>query len=201
MLFKRIKYICRMLPLYAHGYYHFHKKIALPLSARTGGEKYIHIGDHCFLGTHLWLEAYDNYCGTRVQHFNPKLIIGDRVRIGEFVHIGCVSRVEIGNDVLMGSKIYISDHNHGSYSGKVQNSPYELPVMRALTEGSHVKICDRVWIGEFVTILPGVTIGEGSIIGSHTTVTHDIPPNSIAFGSPARVVKHWNATLNQWVEI
>ena len=43
----------------------------------------------------------------------PRLIIGDNVSLSEYVHIGCVNRIEIGDNVLMGSKIYITDHNHG----------------------------------------------------------------------------------------
>ncbi|TYZ29943.1 acyltransferase, partial [Selenomonas caprae] len=121
--------------------------------------------------------------------------------IGEYVHIGCTHRVVIGNDVLMGSKVYITDHNHGIYRGNDVSSPDIPPAKRRLTEGESVEIGDRCWIGEFVTILPGVTIGEGSIIGSHSTVTHDIPANSIAVGSPARVVKMWDESSQQWLKM
>ena len=47
----------------------------------------------------------------------------------------------------------------------------------------------NVWVGEKVTVLPGVHIGEGSIIGANSVVTHDIPPYSIAVGIPAKVIK------------
>ena len=117
------------------------------------------------------------------------------------MHIGCNHRIVIGDDVLMGSKIYITDHNHGVYRGDNADSPAIPPADRRLTEGESVEIGARCWIGEFVTILPGVTIGEGCIIGSHSTVTHDIPANSIAVGSPARVVKVWDETLGQWVKV
>ncbi|WP_296954760.1 hypothetical protein [uncultured Dialister sp.] len=200
-IISRFVHICRMIPLYLHGYYHFHTRVALPLNARTGGEKYIHIGKQCGFSTHLWLQAYDTYKGTQLQHFKPEIIIGDRVSIGEFVHIGCITRIDIGNDVLMGSKIYITDHNHGNYSGVNQSSPFQPPLKRCLLEGKPIKIGDRVWIGEFVTILPGVTIGEGTIIGTHSTVTHDIPPNSIAVGSPARVIKRWNELQSKWISV
>ncbi|TYZ27786.1 acetyltransferase, partial [Selenomonas caprae] len=121
--------------------------------------------------------------------------------IGEYVHIGCTHRVVIGNDVLMGSKIYITDHNHGVYRGDECDSPDSLPADRRLTEGECVEIGDRCWIGEFVTILSGVTIGEGCIIGSHSTVTHDIPKNSIAVGSPAKVIKQWDKTSKKWLRV
>ena len=139
--------------------------------------------------------------GEHEQHFTPRLIIGDNVSLSEYVHIGCVNHIEIGNNVLMGSKIYITDHNHGVYRGTHPDSPAVPPAKRPLTTGESVIIEDNVWIGEFCTILPGVTIGYGSIIGSHTTVTHDIPPMSIAVGNPACVVKQWNEEKGIWKKV
>ncbi len=168
--------------------------------ARLGGLGKVKIGSGFSAGHGLWLEAIINFPETK-QEFEPELVIGDRVGIGEYVHIGCNYRIVIGNDVLMGSKIYITDHNHGVYRGSNADSPLIPPAKRKLTEGESVIIGDRCWIGEFVTILPGVTIGEGSIIGSHSTVTHDIPANSIAVGSPAKVVKQWNDQIKEWVHV
>ncbi|MBP3817758.1 MAG: acyltransferase [Butyrivibrio sp.] len=165
--------------------------------ARLRGVQYMQIGERFVAGRGLWLEAVMEYPLTG-QDFVPQLIIGERVNVGEYVHIGCNHRIVIGDDVLMGSKIYITDHNHGVYRGDNADSPAVPPVDRRLTEGESVEIGARCWIGEFVTILPGVTIGEGSIIGSQSTVTHDIPANSIAVGSPARVVKQWDVVSKQW---
>lgn len=167
--------------------------------SRLGGVNRMQIGQDFIAGRGLWLEAVTDYEGSG-QVFSPKLIIGNRVSVGEYVHIGCNHRIVIGDDVLMGSKIYITDHNHGVYRGKDADSPDIPPVDRRLTEDESVIIGARCWIGEFVTILPGVTIGEGCIIGSHSTVTHDIPANSIAVGSPARVVKVWDEQRNLWVK-
>lgn len=174
--------------------------VQFPFDTRIGGLKYMQIGKEFIAGKGLWLEAIDSFSPTG-QQFTPELIIGDRVNIGEYVHIGCNHRIVIGDDVLMGSKIYITDHNHGCYRGERQDSPYIRPIDRCLTEGESVEIGARCWIGEFVTILPGVTIGEGCIIGSHSTVTHDIPSNSIAVGSPARVVKVWNEEKGHWLKV
>lgn len=168
--------------------------------ARIGGIEHICIGHNFLSGRGLWLEAVTDYEPAE-QVFSPKLIIGDRVSVGEYVHIGCNHRVVIGDDVLMGSKIYITDHNHGVYRGDNADSPAISPADRRLTEGESVEIGARCWIGEFVTILPGVTIGEGCIIGSHSTVTHDIPANSIAVGSPARVVKVWDEDASVWRKV
>lgn len=171
-----------------------------PMGARILGCRYMKIGESFFAGRGLWLQVVVDY-SSKVRNSVPNLIIGDRVSVGEYVHIGCNHRVVIGNDVLMGSKIYITDHNHGIYRGDNQDSPQVPPADRKLTAGESVEIGERCWIGEFVTILPGVTIGKGCIIGSHSTVTHDIPANSIAVGSPARVVKQWNEKEKKWLRI
>lgn len=168
--------------------------------AHLGGAKHMRIGRGFSAGRGLWLDAVAEYYMAG-QIFTPELIVGDRVSVGEYVHIGCNHRIVIGDDVLMGSKIYITDHNHGVYRGENADSPAIPPGARKLTEGESVEIGARCWIGEFVTILPGVTIGEGCIIGSHSTVTHDIPANSIAVGSPARVIKVWNEDIEQWIKI
>lgn len=174
--------------------------IVVPVGAKLVGLRYIKIGRNFIAGRGLWLEAVSDF-PVAGQKFTPELIIGNRVNIGEYVHIGCNHRVIIGDDVLMGSKIYITDHNHGVYRGDNQDSPMVPPAYRRLNECEYVRIGDRCWIGEFVTILPGVTIGEGCIIGSHSTVTHDIPANSIAIGSPAKVIKVWDEILGRWATI
>lgn len=168
--------------------------------ANLGGLDCMKIGQSFSAGRGLWLEAVTKYPAAE-QIFSPQLIIGDHVSVGEYVHIGCNNRIVIGDNVLMGSKIYITDHNHGVYRGDKTDSPAIPPSNRPLTEGESVEIGARCWIGEFVTILPGVTVGEGSIIGSHSTVTHDIPANSIAVGVPARVVKIWNETTETWEKV
>ncbi len=168
--------------------------------AQLSGVKFMKIGNNFSAGRGLRLEAVKDYIPAK-QIFTPQLIIGNHVSIGDYVHIGCNYRVVIGDDVLMGSKIYITDHNHGVYRDNFQDSPYVPPAERKLTEDDSVRIGSRCWIGEFAVILPGVTIGDGAIIGSHSTVTHDIPANSIAVGSPAHVVKQWDEKKQLWLKI
>lgn len=127
------------------------------------------------------------------------LFIGENCEIGDNVHIVAREYVELGDNCLLASKIFISDTNHGDYSGTFEHSnPKIVPNKRPLYT-SKVSIGSNVWIGDNVCILPGVTVGHGSIIGSNSVVNSDIPANSIAVGSPAKVVKQYDFNESKWV--
>lgn len=126
------------------------------------------------------------------------LKFGKNVQINDYVHITAAYSVEIGNNVLMASKIYISDCSHGSYIGNSDDSdPRVTPTDRTLSV-KPVKIQDNVWLGEFVSVLPGVTIGEGTIVGANSVVTKSLPPYVIAVGSPAKPIKFYNFDTQKW---
>jgi len=131
------------------------------------------------------LETIEEYQGER---FMPKVIIGDNVSFYYDCHVGCINRIEIGNNVLLGSRVYIADHFHGDTSGKYLD---KAPVLRKLVSKGPVIIGNNVWIGEGVAIMPGVTIGENAIIGANSVVTKDVPRNCVAAGIPAVVIKQW----------
>lgn len=131
---------------------------------------------------------------------DAKLVIGNNVKLNHRCHIGVMKSVKIGNDVLFASNVFISDHTHGSYSGNMQSNPFQPPNDREIVCGD-VEIGDRVWIGENVTVLLGVSIGESSIIGANSVVTKSIPAFSIAAGSPAKVIKTWEKLTEQWVAV
>ncbi|MGR9045082.1 MAG: acetyltransferase [Gammaproteobacteria bacterium] len=131
----------------------------------------------------------------------PKVCIqfGHDVQINDFVHIAAIDSIKIGDNVLIASHVFITDHNHGSHGANgVHTSPIIPPVERELSYAS-VTIGSNVWIGEFVSVLPGVTIGEGAIIGAMSVVNRDIPAYSIAVGSPARVIKRYDFDKKEWV--
>ena len=109
---------------------------------------------------------------------------GINIKVGENVFINSCCRfqdqggIEIGNGSLIGHNTTIATLNHDFNPAKRQN----------LTP-SPVKIGKNVWIGSDCTILPGVEIGDGAIIGAGSVVTKSIPANTIAVGNPARVIK------------
>ena len=128
---------------------------------------------------------------------NAKIQIGKNMIASNNLHIGASESVIIGNNVLIAGGVYISDHNHGSYSGEFQSSPLESPVNRELTS-LPVKIGNNVWIGERVSILPGVSIGQGVVIGAGSVVTRSLPDFVIAAGVPAKIIKQYDLDKKIW---
>jgi len=164
-------------------------------SPRLLGLSHMRIGSNFTAGDNLWLEAITTYAG---QSFSPTLTIGDNVNVSDSVHIACLSSVTIGAGTLLGSRIIITDHSHGSYQGPTQSDPATIPTRRPLSSSAPVIIGKNVWIGDGAAILPGASIGDGAIIGANSVVTGPIPAATIAFGAPARPVRQWNPTTTSW---
>ncbi len=148
------------------------------------GAKYISIGDHFMALRHFRIEAIDEYEYSN-QYFSPQILIGNNVSIQDFCHIGCINKIEIGNDVMIASKVFITDHFHGNISEQDLNIP---PIKRSLSS-KPVKIGNKVWIGDNVSILPGVSLGNNIIIGANAVVTHSFPDNCVIAGCPAKIIK------------
>jgi lipopolysaccharide O-acetyltransferase len=150
-------------------------------------------------GTFVYGRGFSTGPGLIIEVFgeNAKLEIGRNMMAYHNLHIGALESVIIGDDVLIASGVYISDHNHGSYSGEFQSSPFEAPVKRSLTS-SPVIIGNNVWIGERASILPGVSIGDGVIIGAGSVVTKSLPNFVIAAGVPAKIIKRFDTEKNIW---
>ena len=115
-----------------------------------------------------------------------KLIIGNNCNIGEYAHITACRKILIGNNVLTGRWITITDNSHGDVSYEQLNLP---PMEREIVSKGPVIIEDNVWLGDKVTVLPGVHIGRSSVIGANAVVTKDVPPFSIVVGNPGRIIK------------
>jgi len=143
----------------------------------------ISIGNNFISGERLKLRTFEEWGG---HTYTPNIKIGDNVNIQTDCHISAVNSVIIEDNVLIASFVYISDHAHGTSELSSMSVP---PIERELYSKGGIYIHKNVWIGEKVTILPGVSIGEGSIIGANSVVTKDIPAYSIACGVPAKVIK------------
>ena len=147
------------------------------------GEKYISIGNNTTINKGVILTAWDKYGN---QTFTPSITIGNNCSIGEHAHITACKEIIIGNNVLTGRRVYISDNAHGKSSKKEIDNP---PIHRPLHIKGSVIIEDNVWIGERACILSGVHIGKGAIIAANAVVTHDVPAACIAGGVPAKIIK------------
>ena len=135
------------------------------------------------------VELFSKLTGTQVDKsfrcFPPFYTdCGKNIKIGKNVFINACCRfqdqggIEIGDGSLIGHNTTIATLNHDFNPDK-----------RANLHPGPVKIGKNVWIGSDSTILPGVEIGDGAIIGAGSIVTKNVPANSIAVGSPARVIK------------
>ena len=147
------------------------------------GEKYISKGEGGYIGKLVQLTATDSLGEDR---FNPSITIGDNCSIGDFSHVTAINEIRLGNNVRMGKCILITDNAHGASDPAMLDM---APNHRPLVSKGPVIIEDNVWIGAKASIMPGVHIGKGAIIGAGSVVTKDVPPAAIVGGSPARVIK------------
>jgi len=166
--------------------------IRFPIDIR--GKKYIKVSKGFTTGVGCRIEAYP-------ENNEPTLFFGDNFQMNDYVHITAMEKVQIGNNVLLASKIYISDCSHGSYAGnEYDSSPESVPHDRKMYS-KPVIIRDNVWLGEFVSVLPGVTIGKGTIVGANSVVSKNLPDYVIAVGSPAKPIKKFNFQTQNWEKI
>lgn len=103
------------------------------------------------------------------------LRVGHRVSINAFVHIWALGGVTIGDDTLIASHVAITSLTHDPRAELFSASSQSRPVV----------IGRNVWIGTHAVVLPGVTIGDGAIIGAGAVVTKDVAPRSVVVGVPA----------------
>lgn len=146
-------------------------------------DKKINLGQSTTIGVGLRLDCF----GSGSIHF------GENVQINDYVHIAAIDHVSIGHNTLIASRVFISDHNHGRFYGNAAESgPDTLPAQRPLHIGN------KVWFGESVSVLAGVTIGDGSAIGAAAVIARVLPPRDIAFGNPARLIRFYDFVSSEW---
>ena len=147
------------------------------------GEKYIRIGERTTFCDALSLSAWSQY---GKQSFTPNITIGNDCSIGAYNNITCINKIQIGDGFLSGKWVTITDNAHGSSDFK---SLMIFPSKRIITTKGTVIIGRNVWVGDKATILPGVKIGDCSIIAANSVVTKDIPSFCVAAGNPAKIIK------------
>ncbi len=163
-----------------HYFNSFGKNSILAGGVKLLSPRYIHIGHNSSIMSHCVLETCP------AADMNPKMIIGDNVSIGEYSHITCANHIEIGDGLLTGRFVLITDNSHGR---SVLTDADMKPLERRICSKGKVLIGKNVWIGDKATILPDVTIGDGAIIAANAVVSQDVPPYTVVAGCPAKVVK------------
>ncbi len=170
------------------------KLIRFPFEVR--GKHQISVGNGFTTGRYCRIETYSTVPNKKV------LIIGNNCQINDSVHIVAMEQVLLGDNVLIASKVFITDLNHGQYSGDIleHSSPNSIVSSRPLNS-SPVIIGDNCWLGENVTILPGVKLGNNCIVGANSLVNKCFDENSIIGGNPARLLKRYCQIKKEWIAI
>lgn len=123
-----------------------------------------------------------------------KVSIGDDCFIGEGTRIWSSSEIKIGNRCLISHSVNIHDNSSHPLDSKDRHEDYKKIFMSGLQADmkineAPVMIGDDVWIGFNSTVMKGVTIGKGAIIGANTVITKDVPDYAVVIGNPARIIK------------
>jgi len=129
------------------------------------------VGDNVTIGDNCYINVKKG----------ASLFIGDNVIIGNYVRISSFKNITIGDKSMIAAFTTIYDHDH--------QFDLATPPKSAAYIIKPVKISNGVWIGTKVSILKGIRIGECSVIGANSVVTKSIPPNSLAAGVPAKLIK------------
>ena len=150
---------------------------------RLVGLKYVSVGSGTYIASGVQLTAWDSHNGLR---FNPSITIGNRCAIRNNAHITAINNITIGDYLMTGTNVLITDNSHGQSTREHMSLPFhERPVF---SKGP-VVIGNKVWLGNNVCVMPGVTIGDGAIVGANSVVTHNVPAYAVACGIPAKVIK------------
>jgi acetyltransferase-like isoleucine patch superfamily enzyme len=115
---------------------------------------------------------------------DPLLTIGDRCVIGKGSSIVAHAGIEVGDDVMTGPHVYITDQNHGY-------EDLDIPIGRQMWRNAPVRIGAGSWIGTGAVVLPGTTIGRNVVVAAGSVVRGEIPDYCVVAGVPGRVVKRY----------
>ena len=136
----------------------------------------------------------DSMVRCRIDFDSPQgmISIGDRCYIGAS-HFVCHTAITLGDDVIVSWGVTLVDHD--SHSIEWAERQFDVADwMRGSKRWDSVtvrpvRIANKAWIGFGASILKGVTVGEGAVVGANAVVTRDVPPYSVVAGNPARVVR------------
>lgn len=160
----------RRLALYAQGV-RFGRNLLVEPGVGLGATGEIELGDDVWLGRGVFINVWPG----------AKLVIESNTYIGRYTIILAHQSVHIGHHSMIAPYCHITDVNHGTRPGRIMR-------LQPL-ESQPIRIEPDVWLGAGCSVLPGVSIGTGSVVGARAVVTRNLPAYAVAVGVPARVIK------------
>ena len=136
-----------------------------------------------YLGDDVRLSGRSSISGGRILS-EPEFRVGNRTFIGHGCHFAVGNSITIGDDVLIAGGCCVCDYSGHPVDPKKRIAGVQVDP----SEVRPVRIENKCWLGRGSTILPGVTIGEGAVVGACAVVTKDVPPGTICVGNPSRVL-------------
>lgn len=167
-------------------------RVAFSQGVEIDNSEYIQLGSKVYIGKNSIVQV-DSY-HLKYGHHKPKLIIRDNVTIGSCSEVTAANNIEIEDDVIIAPHCYIADNSHCFEKVDVSIR------YQGLDKVKPIKIKKGAWLGWGVVVLPGVMIGQNSVIGANSVVTKDVPDYSVAVGAPAMVIKQYDFNSGEWVK-
>lgn len=172
-------------------YYNYGKKSIIKKPIRIKGRRYISIGCNVNILNGLRIEAVSVWNDIL---FNPHIIIGNNVSIGQNAHVISAEKLKIGNDVTISGNVFITDIDH-DYMNINKNILKQDLIIR------HTEIGDGCFIGYGAAIQAGTILGKHCIVGTNAVVRGKFDDYSVIVGVPAKTVKKFNIQNNTWEKI
>jgi acetyltransferase-like isoleucine patch superfamily enzyme len=136
-----------------------------------------------YLGDDVRLSGHISISGGRV-FSDSEFRVGNRSFIGAGCVFSVAKSITIGDDVLIAGGCTVSDYSQHPLDPEKRTAGMQVDP----EDVRPIRIENRVWLGKGAMILPGVTVGEGAVVGAATVVTKDVPPGHICVGNPGRLL-------------
>lgn len=162
----------------AGGFHSFGRNSVIQVPARIKNAHRITVGAGVFVASGSWLHVLED-------EGDVALEIGDGASIAEGCVFSSARSIRLGTKASLARYVYIADHTHA------YDDPDAPSLEQGITDIRPVEIGDGAWLGQNVTVLPGVRIGRGCVVAAHSVVSTDLPDFSLAAGAPARVIRRF----------
>lgn len=153
-----------------------HSVVQMPV--RLAGERAVAVGSDVFVGAGSWIQVLGDPAGIVIE-------IGDGTAMAGYCVLSAASGIRIGRDVSFARGVYVSDVAHE------YDDPSRPILEQGTTDARPIEIGDGAWLGENVTVLPGVRIGKGAVVSANSVVARDVPDYTLVAGAPARVLRRF----------